>query len=393
MNVMNRPGAGSKTGEMVLTNARVVTADAVIGGSVLVRDGRIAELSEGRSRATGAVDCEGDYLLPGLVELHTDNLERHIVPRPGVFWPPDSAVLAHDAEIAASGITTVLDALRLGALREPPSVFVSRIAEIAAAVRAADEAGLTRAEHLFHIRCEISGGDVVEALTPFLDDPHLRLVSVMDHTPGQRQFVNIDKYKEYFAGKYGMSEKAFQEFFDAAIAAQERYAEPNRTAIVSLCRERGVPLASHDDATPAHVKEAVDDGAVIAEFPTTVEAAGLARERSLSVLMGAPNVVRGGSHSGNVSALDLAHRGMLDVLSSDYIPTSLLRAAFRVAAEVEEIDLPQAVAVVSRNPARAVGLDDRGEIASGLRADLVWVHDAGGLPVVRNVWREGRRVI
>ena len=391
MNVM--PQASLDNAELVLTNARVVTADAVIDGTVVLRGGTIAEVADGRSTAPGAVDCEGDYLLPGLVELHTDNLERHIVPRPGVFWPPDSAVLAHDAEIAAAGITTVLDALRLGALRDPPSEFVARIGEIAGCVRDADEAGLTRAEHLFHIRCEISGGDVVAALQPFLTDPHLRLISVMDHTPGQRQFVNIDKYKEYFSGKYGMGEKAFQEFFDAALAAQEKYAEPNRNAIVALCRDHGVPLASHDDAIPAHVDEAVADGAVIAEFPTTVEAAGMARDKALNVLMGAPNVVRGGSHSGNVSALDLARRGMLDILSSDYIPASLLRAAFRLAAEVDEIDLPAAVAVVSRKPAHAVGLDDRGEIAAGKRADLVWVHDAAGLPVVRNVWRQGRRVI
>lgn len=393
MNLMSQSIRGSAAGELILTNARIVTADAVVEGSVVVRDGIIAEVDERRSTTAAALDLEGDYLLPGLVELHTDNLERHIAPRPGVFWPPDSAVLAHDAEIAAAGITTVLDALRLGALRDPPSEFVARIGEIAGAVRAAGDSGQTRAEHLFHIRCEISGGDVVRALTPFLDDPHLRLISVMDHTPGQRQFVNLDKYKEYFAGKYGMGDVAFQQFFDAALAAQERYAEPNRRTIVGLCRERDVPLASHDDATPAHVEEAVADGAVIAEFPTTVEAAGLARDKALNVLMGAPNVVRGGSHSGNVSALDLARGGMLDILSSDYIPSSLMRAAFRIAQEIEGIELPEAVAVVTLKPAHAVGLHDRGEIAVGKRADLVWVHDAGGLPVVRSVWREGRRVI
>lgn len=393
MNVMSSSPADNASAELVLTNARVVTADSIVDGTVVVRGGTIAAVEMGRSQLPGAVDCEGDYLLPGLVELHTDNLERHVVPRPGVFWPPDSAVLAHDAEIAAAGITTVLDALRLGALRKPASVFVSKVREIAAIVRQANDSGQTRAEHRFHIRCELSGDDVVEALQPFLADPHLKLVSVMDHTPGQRQFVNLDKYKEYFAGKYGMGEKAFQEFFDAALAAQEKYAVPNRRAIVAQCRERGVPLASHDDATPEHVDEAIGDGVAIAEFPTTVEAAAMSHQHKLGVLMGAPNVVRGGSHSGNVSALELAERGTLDILSSDYIPASLLRAAFHMADEIEAIDLPHAVAVVSRNPAHAVGLDDRGEIAAGKRADLVWVNDAKGLPVVRNVWREGCRVI
>lgn len=393
MTAMPPPPANSTGAELVLTNARVVTADRIVDGTVVVRGGVIAAVDEGPSRLPGAVDCDGDYVLPGLVELHTDNLERHVVPRPGVFWPPDSAVLAHDAEVAAAGITTVLDALRLGSLRKPSSIFVSRIQEIAETVRAANDSGQTRAEHRFHIRCELSGDDVVEALQPFFEDPHLKLVSVMDHTPGQRQFVNIDKYKEYFAGKYGMDEKAFRDFFDAAVAAQVKYAEPNRRAIVAQCRERGVPLASHDDATSEHVEEALADGVAIAEFPTTVEAAAMSHQNDLGVLMGAPNVVRGGSHSGNVSALDLARRGTLDILSSDYIPASLLRAAFRMAEEVEAISLPQAVAVVSYNPAHAVGLTDRGEVAVGKRADLVWVQDSGGLPVVRNVWREGRRVI
>lgn len=379
--------------ETVLTNGRIVTADSIVEGTVVVRGGTIAAIDHSTSQSAGAIDLEGDYLLPGLVELHTDNLERHVVPRPGVFWPPDSAVLAHDAEIAAAGITTVLDALRLGALRKPASIFVSHVNEIADAVRHAEDSGQTRAEHRFHIRCELSGSDVVETLEPFLDDPHLKLVSVMDHTPGQRQFVNLDKYKEYFAGKYGMGEAAFQEFFNAALAAQEKYAVPNRRAIVRQCHARNVPMASHDDATPEHVDEALADGVAIAEFPTTVDAAALAHRHQLGVLMGAPNVVRGGSHSGNVSALDLAARGTLDILSSDYIPASLLRAAFRLAGDVEQISLPQAVAVVSRNPAHAVGLTDRGEIAVGKRADLVRVFDADGLPVVRRVWREGRQVM
>jgi alpha-D-ribose 1-methylphosphonate 5-triphosphate diphosphatase len=218
------------------------------------------------------------------------------------------------------------------------------------------------------------------------------MVSIMDHTPGQRQFATVEKYRDYYMNKYGYTAEQFDEFLERQMAAHERYSASNRSAIVALAKQQGLAIASHDDATSAHVEEAIADGMTIAEFPTTIAAAALSHERGMQVLMGAPNVIRGGSHSGNVSALDLAERGLLDILSSDYVPGSLLQSAFRLA-EGKHISLPQSVAKVSRNPAAAVGLTDRGEIAPGKRADLVHVRDVEGLAVVRTVWREGKRVI
>jgi alpha-D-ribose 1-methylphosphonate 5-triphosphate diphosphatase len=167
----------------------------------------------------------------------------------------------------------------------------------------------------------------------------------------------------------------------------------NRIAIVALARRLGVTLASHDDATIEHVEEACAEGVTIAEFPTTAEAAAAAHRAGLKVMMGAPNLIRGGSHSGNISTAEVAANGHLDALSSDYVPGSLLAAAFALPDAVETIDLPAAIATVTRAPAAAVGLDDRGEIAIGKRADLVQVNADYGLPVVRRVWREGRRVL
>jgi alpha-D-ribose 1-methylphosphonate 5-triphosphate diphosphatase len=160
---------------------------------------------------------------------------------------------------------------------------------------------------------------------------------------------------------------------------------------VEHAQRRGIPLASHDDTLPEHVDEAERDGVVISEFPTRVEAARAARDKGMSIVMGAPNVVRGGSHSGNVAAAELARKGLLDTLSSDYVPSSLMLAAFRLTQEAD-FTVPQALALVSRNPARAVGLGDRGEIAPAMRADVARVRLSGAEPVVRAVWREGRRV-
>jgi alpha-D-ribose 1-methylphosphonate 5-triphosphate diphosphatase len=376
--------------DITVTNARIVTADAVIDGTLAVRGGRIAALSKGPSAAAGE-NWDGDYLLPGLVELHTDNVERHLLPRPGVQWPRTQAIMAHDAEVASAGITTVFDALRVGEWDNEGSI-AGYLDDMVEAIDAADRAGLFRADHLIHLRCEVCCRDTAERFADFADHPRLRLVSLMDHTPGQRQFARLDKFVQYYSGKYHLKGPALDAFIAERMRAREKYSDRHRKAIVAQSRERGLALASHDDATPEHVTEAVDDGMHIAEFPTSVDAAEKSRAHGLAVLMGAPNVVRGGSHSGNVSALDLAGRGLLDILSSDYVPSSLLHAAFLLTERIPEITLPAAVQSVTRTPARAVGLDDRGEIAPGKRADMIRVRILGGSPVVLSVWREGRRV-
>lgn len=377
--------------QQVLDNARLVLAAEVVDGHVAVSDGLIAAVGTGRSAASGRIDLEGDYLLPGLVELHTDNLENHVQPRPGVDWPMLSAAMDHDARIAAAGITTVLDAISVGSIRDN-GIRVERMKEMIAGVALANRQGMLRADHLLHLRCEVSTPDLVEQFREFVDTPSLRLVSVMDHTPGQRQFVNLEKHFEYYKGKFGMSDAEIADYHVQKKIQQERWSAPNRTALVQICRDRHLPLASHDDATEAHVSEAVDDGIVIAEFPTTVEAAALSHGHGLRVLMGGPNLVRGYSHSGNVSALELARRGHLDIISSDYVPSSLLISVFRLTDGELGIELPAAVAMASKTPAEAVDLSDRGEITAGRRADLLQVRLVEGVPVVRAVWREGRRV-
>jgi alpha-D-ribose 1-methylphosphonate 5-triphosphate diphosphatase len=368
----------------------VVTRDQVIHGSVQVRDGVITAVSDQPALVPGAIDLDGDYLLPGLVELHTDNLERHVSPRPGVRWPAAAAVVAHDAQIAAAGITTVLDALSVGDVLEGSS-RLANLTQMADGLAAMRDAKALRAEHWLHMRCEVSYRGMRELFAGFVDNPLVKLVSLMDHTPGQRQFAKLEKYREYYQGKYAMDDAAMARFIDAKQADQARYSADHRAHVVALCRARGLKLASHDDASAAHVEEAAAYGSVVAEFPTTLEAARTARQRDIHVLGGAPNFVRGGSHSGNVSARELAEHDLMDILSSDYVPSSLLHAAF-LLADGDDTKLPGAIATVSATPAAAIGLDDRGRIAPGLRGDLVRVTATPILPIVRAVWRGGERV-
>ncbi|MBB3965081.1 alpha-D-ribose 1-methylphosphonate 5-triphosphate diphosphatase [Rhizobium metallidurans] len=379
----------ANTKETVFSNARIVLEDEIVEGSVLVRDGKIEDIASGSSRL--GEDFEGDYLIPGLVELHTDHLEGHYSPRPGLRWNKTAAIQAHDAQIVTSGITTVFDCLRMGA-DEDGGFEHGEMRDMADAIQKAEKEGRLRAEHLIHLRCEVSADNVLQHFADFENDPYVRLVSLMDHAPGQRQFQTMDQYIFYYQKKRGLTDAEFARFVDRRVSESERNSTPHRVAISKVCAERGITVASHDDATLAHVDEAIENGVRLAEFPTSFDAAKASHENGMSVLMGAPNIVRGKSHSGNIAARDLAERGVLDVLSSDYVPLSLLYAPFLIADEVESISLPKAIAMVTSTPARTVSLNDRGRIATGLRADLVRVFRDEGVPVSRSVWREGRRV-
>jgi alpha-D-ribose 1-methylphosphonate 5-triphosphate diphosphatase len=379
------------TAETILANATVVTRTESFTGSVLIRDGLIEAIDRGGAVPSGAVDFEGDYLLPGLVELHTDNVEKQLMPRPGVMWPSSlAALLAHDAQIVAAGITTVLDAIAVGEYSDS-SRRREMLPKVVAAVREGRKAVLFRADHLLHMRCEIADRSVLDMFQPVSDDPLIRLVSLMDHTPGQRQWRDVEQYRSFYRDK-GWTDAQFEAEVARRKEWQVIYAGPSRRVILDIARKRNIPLASHDDATVEHVEEALADGIRISEFPTTVSAARHAKAAGMAIIAGAPNVVRGGSHSGNVSATELAAEGMLDALSSDYVPNSLLHAAF-VLTDKARMSLHDAVATVSANPARMVGLDDRGEIAGGRRADLIRVRLHDATPVVRRAWCRGRLII
>jgi len=377
---------------LVFSNARLVLADRVIeAGWIAIEDGMIADYGADRAPA-GAEDVAGDFIIPGLIELHTDHLEAHYMPRPKVYWDPVAAVVSYDAQLASCGITTVLDSLRVWR-EEGVDEVGGEAALLGAAIATARDADMLRVGHFLHLRCEVPMPDVVAEATVLIGWPEVRLVSLMDHTPGQRQFRDEDKLRTYYRGKAGgLTDAQLDVLFAQRHDFAARNAASNYRELVALARAHGLRLASHDDTTLEHVEQSVADRVAIAEFPTTLEAAHALHAAGISVLMGAPNLVRGSSHSGNVGTAELARAGLLDVMSSDYMPASLLMAAFHLPKAVPAIELPQAVRTVTAAPAAAVGLDDRGEIAVGKRADLVRVRVSRDIPVVRSVWRSGQRV-
>ncbi|GHL46425.1 hypothetical protein ECZU29_12750 [Escherichia coli] len=278
---------------------------------------------------------------------------------------------SHDALMVASGITTVLDAVAIGDVRDGGD-RLENLEKMINAIEETQKRGVNRAEHRLHLRCELPHHTTLPLFEKLVQREPVTLVSLMDHSPGQRQFANREKYREYYQGKYSLTDAQMQQYEEEQLALAARWSQPNRETIAAMCRARHIALASHDDATHAHGR-IHQLGSVIAEFPTTFEAAQASRKHGMNVLMGAPNIVRGGSHSGNVAASELAQLGLLDILSSDYYPASLLDAAFRVADdESNRFTLPQAVKLVTKNPAQALNLQDRGVIGEGKRADRCW---------------------
>lgn len=376
---------------MILTNANIVLNNEVVKGTLWVEGDHIHQIDQGICSLPKAIDCQGGYLIPGLVELHTDNMEKHFTPRPGVTWPSLQAFKVHDAQMISAGITTVFDAISVGDVVDG-SERIKNLTSMVDALNETRTRKMTRADHLLHLRCEVSHEDTLNNFHTLLERTPVQLVSVMDHAPGQRQFANIDKYRQYYQGKYKMSDAEMEAFIIRQTEASKRFSDCFRKQICNTCNEQGIPLASHDDATEEHVDESHHYQMVIAEFPTTVTAAKAAHNKGMAVMMGAPNVVRGGSHSGNVAAHMLASEHVLDALSSDYYPASLLDAAFKLAdMENNNYNLADCIRMVSSNPARAAKLNDRGDIQVGKKADLVWCHLDHGHAHVEHVWKNGNR--
>ncbi|MEN8917307.1 MAG: alpha-D-ribose 1-methylphosphonate 5-triphosphate diphosphatase [Octadecabacter sp.] len=376
--------------DLCLANARLVLPDQVLTGSITIEQGVITDISEGDHVPSGSLDCAGDFVMPGLVELHTDNLERHMEPRPEVDWPHLPALIAHDAELASVGITTVFDALRAGSIHTGKGRYLDYARAVADELLKARTQGLFKISHFLHLRAEICSETLLEELALFTPDDRVGIVSLMDHTPGQRQFRDLTALRTYVAKKRGMDESDFAEHVANLKRLQAEFGEKHEKGAVVEAKRLGAVLASHDDTTRHHVATSHANGVGFAEFPTTHEAAEACREYGIAIMMGAPNVIRGGSHSGNVSAMELAKLDLLDIMSSDYVPSGLLNAAFRIAQLWN--DLPRAIATVTRAPAIAAGLPDRGSLQKGLRGDVLRVAKIQETAVLRGVWAKGSRI-
>jgi alpha-D-ribose 1-methylphosphonate 5-triphosphate diphosphatase len=378
------------TAETILTNALLVLPEEVVPGTVVLRAGRIADVQPGRSNVPGADDLGGDHLIPGIVDVHTDNLERQVQPRATARWPSRSAMLAHDTQTAAAGVTTVLDALCLGDLgfdTGRTQTFREGVADL----DALSGTGLLKSEHLLHLRCELPAADMPELVDSVADHPLVVMVSLMDHSPGVGQYRDIARYRKMRVRQQNLTPEQVERRIAELLEQRGRLRERQRRWLLERVAHRNLPLASHDDATPEEVEANAADGIRISEFPVAMEAAQAAKRLGVEVIAGAPNIVRGGSHSGNVAAAELVRAGAVDVLASDYVPPAMIEAAW-LSAGAGDISLPQAVGMITDRAARMVRLEDRGRIAAGLRADLVQVHPFEGHAVVRRVWRMGERI-
>ena len=373
--------------ELAFKNARIVTAEDSFLGSLQVRDGKIVSVDRGGEVGE---DLDGDVLMPGVIDLHTDNLEKHFFPRPNIDWNPVSAAVTHDGCCLSVGVTTVFDSLSIGTFNPAVARNHDNLPRLANGLLAARDAGMLKGDHRLHWRCETPADDLPARLEQLAGHPMTSLFSLMDHTPGQRQYRNIEKHLANWAAN-GMSAQDIDERMAGIKDRQSRNAVNHRRLVAALARDRGIPLASHDDEDVAHVDEAADLGATVSEFPVTIEAARRAKARGMVVVMGGPNLIRGGSYSGNVPASELAQADLLDAFASDYVPRSLIECAFALTEAPFNWSLARAVALVTEAPARAAQLSDRGVIEAGRRADLIRVSTRGGLPVVRGAWVEGAR--
>jgi alpha-D-ribose 1-methylphosphonate 5-triphosphate diphosphatase len=377
--------------DTVLANAMLVLPGEVLRGAIRLSGGRIAAIDTGSAVPLGAIDCEGDLVLPGLIELHTDNLERHIEPRPRVDWPHAAAIIAHDGELAGTGITTVFDALRVGSVVTKAKGNYGEYARaLATEILDLRARGALRISHFLHLRAEICSETLIEELAKFGPADRVGIVSLMDHTPGQRQFRDVSKLKDYVIGRHGYSLEEFHGHIAEQQAMGHRVGPAHEAAAVAAARRLGAALASHDDTDAAHVARSAAHGARLAEFPTTLEAARACRDHGIAVMMGAPNLIRGGSHSGNVAATDLAAQGLLDILSSDYVPSALLTGAIGLGDLWGNV--ARGVATVTAAPAAAAGLADRGRLEPGARADVIRVRRLGEACLPRGTWVQGVRV-
>lgn len=376
---------------VVLKNARLVLGDEVVLGHVSLSGGAIVSVDTGAIPQTGE-DLGGDYLVPGLVDIHTDHFEKHVFPRAHVRWDPFRAAMAHDAQIIGSGITTVFDSLCVGAtIKNPERREI--LAPMIDALEKAQSAGVLRAEHLVHLRCEITDAETTRLTEENIGKNIVRMVSVMEHLPGRRQSKNIDGYIKRRMADTGEPRHEAERVTQELLNFSDEISAKVRPEVVALAHAHKLPLLSHDDTELEHIDEAINEGISISEFPCTLDAARKARKHGMHVVGGAPNVIRGGSQSGNVAVSDLMAENLVDILASDYVPRSLLDCAFMMArTEAFGVDLPSAIRLVTKTPAQVAGLPDRGEISQGKRADLLHVGLHDGHPFVKRAWLCGRRV-
>ncbi|MCV6593925.1 MAG: alpha-D-ribose 1-methylphosphonate 5-triphosphate diphosphatase [Silicimonas sp.] len=360
---------------MWLSDFTLVLPDRVQpGGSLRVENGRIAEIRD--HAVPEGVQGQGRTLFPGFIDMHGDMIEQELEPRVRVDFPMSVAMTSLDARLAAAGVTTAYAAVSFSrGARDGERRSYDHTSNVIRKLHA--ERAYHRVDHRIHARFDITFDNAVGVLEELLDEGRVDLVSLMDHTPGQGQYRNLEIHIRNKAAYHGVSETEARQMVTTAIAERARPQEvllANMKEVARLCQSHGVPLASHDDDTADKANLMADLGAVISEFPVTVEAAEVAVQRGMMTAMGAPNAMRGQSYSGNLSAREAHGLGLLNILAADYHPGAIL-AAVRALAQTDPEGLAGATRLASAHPAEALGLNDRGALRLGKAADLFVVDD------------------
>ncbi len=381
--------------QTLIKGAHIVLPDRVVHGDLLIVGRKIERIIPKKERRVleeniRIIDAGGMYLLPGMIDLHSDAIEKEIEPRPKTHFPIRSSLYELEKKLAASGITTIYHSISMGGETGLGVRNNKTVVEIIKNInRSSRERFMIR--HRVHLRYEVTNLPGLAIVRDLLKQRMIHLLSFMDHTPGQGQYTVPGSYEEYMMKARGFTEEEARSMVEKLKSWQKQVDVQVLKETANFARQQRISVASHDDDTPAKIDKILDFGVTISEFPINLNTALYARSRGIHVAVGAPNVVRGSSHANNLRAIDAIRAGAADIICSDYYPPAMLAAVFKLVEE--GIRLPEAVCLVSLNPARAVGLEQQyGSIEVGKQADLVFVELYQGYPFIRKTMVGGRLI-
>ncbi|TVY10356.1 alpha-D-ribose 1-methylphosphonate 5-triphosphate diphosphatase [Paenibacillus cremeus] len=378
-----------------IINAYLVLPNKVSMGNLFITGGTITNIVEGEaphsfidSDKHEVIDAQGAYVLPGLIDIHCDAIEKEVQPRPNTLFPMDLALYELEKKLASNGITTMYQSVSLGvglSLRGD-DLLVQLINQI---IKYRDERSMIR--HRVHLRYELIHLAGLQLAEELIQTGAVDYLSFMNHGPGQGQYKRPGSFEAYVMKNQGVDKEEVKKIADNAIKKQEAINWDDILALSQLAHKHQIPIASHDDDSKEAISKALEFGVTVSEFPLNLETAAYAKEKQLFVCVGAPNVVRGGSHDKNMRAIDAIHAGTAHILCSDYLPSSLLAAVFVIPNE--NITLSEAVNMASLHPAQVMGIDKRfGSIEQGKAADLLLVKSINGYPWIKRTIVDGTTV-
>ncbi|MCX7709153.1 MAG: phosphonate metabolism protein PhnM [Clostridia bacterium] len=378
----------------LICNANIILPDKVLRGCILIEGRKISKVMPGISPKhhcqgeVKVIDADGGYVMPGLIDIHSDAIEKEIQPRPNTLFPVNMAFFELEKKLAASGITTMYHSLSLsddwGVRNDAMVVDI-----IHSIQRLKQERFMVH--HKVHLRYEITFLHGLKTLEKLIESKSIDFMSYMDHTPGQGQFKDPEALKEFTMKSYGAKEKEVEALFNKSKECQAMIDWPGLIELAKQARANGIRLASHDDDTNEKIHTLLECEGTVSEFPINLETARYAKSKGLHVCVGSPNVVRGKSHSNNMRAMDAIKNDAADIICSDYLPASMLPAVFSLPKE--GLELYEAVRMVTLNPAKALGIDkETGSVENGKMADLLIVELYEGYPIVRKTMVGGKIV-